>query len=89
MLSLLQSYFRGKSLRRGFRPVNSNKNRKPDLSMPVSCSELDWAIERCIELEEGVGEKEGEMVMIMMTMSQSAAAPQLNLMAMSLLCLFL
>lgn len=57
--------------------------------MPVSCSELDWAVETCIELEEGVGGKEGEMVMIMVTMSQSAAAPQFNLMAMALLRLFL
>lgn len=53
--------------------------------MPLSCSELDLAEERCIELEEGVGGKEGETAMIKMTMSQLAAAPQLNVMSMFLL----
>lgn len=52
MLSLLQRYFRGKSLRRGFRPVKSNKIVSQICSVPVSCSKLDLAEERCIGLEE-------------------------------------
>lgn len=52
--------------------------------MPLSCSGLDGTRDRCVELEESVGGKEGEMVMIIMKMSH--LAPQFNLLAVVCCC---
>ena len=67
MILLVSSYFRGKSLCTRFRSVNSNN--KPDLPVSLSLSGLDGAGERCEELEEEAGGKEGEMVMKIMRVS--------------------
>lgn len=54
--------------------------------MSLSCSGLDGAVERCVELEEEVGGKEGKMVMMMMIKtSYFSLSLQLNLLSVALL----